>query len=493
MAESRKSMLKGSEKGSLPGTFAAVDLKSFYASVECMARGLDPMKAYLVVADESRTEKTICLAVSPALRAFGLGGRCRLFEVYQKLQEVKNRTGESIPLVVAPPRMQAYMDTSTRIYEEVYLHFIGKEDIHVYSIDEVMMDLTPYLSYYKTDARTLVTRMILRLQGLTGLTATGGIGTNLYLAKVAMDILAKHEPADENGVRIAELDEMSYRRRLWDQPLRSFWRVGAGIARRLGRYGIETMGDAARASIDHPDLLYHELGVDAELLIDHAWGLESCTMADIKAYRSEAKSISSGQVLPEPYPHALARIIVQEMTDQLSMELLGQRLKCQGVSLTIGYDREIVDNGTYRGKTEVDRYGRTLPKSAHGHKVHLGADGKPRMTCSVKALEEMALSIFDEVADPKVTIRRMYLVYEKCVDRDEPEAPRQLSLFTDEEAVLKEKQQEEKEAAVQEAILGIKDKYGKNALLRGMSLLEGATGKARNETIGGHRQGDVEI
>ena len=331
------------------GAFAAIDLKSFYASVECVARGLDPLTANLVVADARRTEKTICLAVSPSMKKLGLPGRCRLFEVVQKAEQYRRRTGRKLEYVVAPPRMQLYVDTSAKIYEQVYLKYVDAGDIHVYSVDEVFIDLAPYLSLYGVPARELVRRIVGDILSLTGITATAGIGTNLYLAKVAMDIVAKHVEADRDGVRIAELDEFSYRERLWaHKPLTDFWRVGKGIARRLEKRGMYTMGDVARMSLVDEELLYREFGVDAELLIDHAWGAETCAMADIKRYRPEENSISVGQVLSAPYDFEKGRLIVREMADGLALELAQKGLATDAVSLMVGYDRggQISDSQT---------------------------------------------------------------------------------------------------------------------------------------------------
>ncbi len=469
--------------------FAAIDLKSFYASVECVERGLDPLTALLVVADESRTEKTICLAVSPALKAYGLPGRCRLFEVVEKARQVKRQTGKDLEYLVAPPRMRLYMEYSARIYEKVYLQFVSPEDIHVYSIDEVMIDLTRYLQLYGTTAHELVRRMIGAVLKETGITATAGIGTNLYLAKVAMDIVAKHVPADKDGVRIAELDERSYRERLWaHQPITAFWRVGAGIAERLRKHGCRTMGDVARLSLRGEDILYREFGVDAELLIDHAWGVEPCTMADIKAYRPSVNSLSAGQVLSEPYPFEKARLVVSEMAEALALELFEKRLKTSGVTLAVGYDREAVDRKSWTGPVEEDRYGRTVPKMAHGSQPVVDAGGAPIYSNSVSKIIEAVLKAYDRIVEPSLLVRRMYVVMNNTVWEEAPQAnqPRQLDLFTDQTTLEQEQETLGRERRMQEALLSIKKKYGKNAILRGVSYQEGATARERNRQIGGH-------
>ncbi len=469
--------------------FAAIDLKSFYASVECVERGLDPLKAKLVVADESRTDKTICLAVSPALKAYGIPGRCRLFEVKEKARQVKRETGQELEYLVAPPRMRLYMEYSARIYEKVYLRFVSPEDIHVYSIDEVMIDLTRYLQLYGVTAHELVRRMIGAVLRETGITATAGIGTNLYLAKVAMDIVAKHVQADADGVRIAELDERSYRERLWThQPITSFWRVGRGIAERLRKHGCVTMGDVARLSIRGEDILYKEFGVDAELLIDHAWGVEPCTMADIKAYRPSVNSLSAGQVLSEPYPIDKARLVVSEMAEALALELFEKRLKTSSVTLSVGYDREAVDRKSWSGPVEEDRYGRTVPKMAHGSQQITDVGGAPIFTHSVSKVIEAVLKVYDRIVEPELTVRRMYVVLNNTVFEEAREAnqPRQLDLFTDQSVLEQEQKALGKEQRMQEALLSIKKKYGKNAILRGVSYQEGATARERNRQIGGH-------
>ena len=469
--------------------YIAIDLKSFYASVECVERGLDPLTTNLVVADESRTDKTICLAVSPALKKLGIPGRARLFEVRQKAR--------GVPFIIAPPRMKYYIDYSTRIYS-IYLRYVAAEDIHVYSIDEVMMDVTAYLKTYRMTARQLASTMVQDIFIRTGITATAGIGTNLYLCKVAMDILAKKAMPDSNGVRMAELDEMSYRHLLWDhRPLTDFWRVGRGIATQLGQHGIDTMGKLARASIQNEELLYRLFGINAELLIDHAWGWEPCTIDYVKAYRPETNSLSSGQVLTEPYTWDKARIVVQEMADAMSLQLVDKRLVCSQIVLNINYDVENMNaakaNGEgqreiHQGEIVRDYYGRLVPKPAHGsEKLHTP-------TSSMQLITEATLTIFDRIADPSLLIRRLTLTANHVISEDtpSPDAPtRQLDLFTDYEAAAREKEQQEamftRERNLQEARLKIKQRFGKNALLRGLNFAEGATAKDRNRQIGGHK------
>lgn len=496
--------------------YIATDLKSFYASVECVERGLDPLTTNLVVADLSRTEKTICLAVSPSLKAYGIPGRARLFEVVQRVKEVnaqrqsrapgRKLTGASydapalvaspelaVDYIVAPPRMALYMERSAQIYD-IYLKYIAPEDLHVYSIDEVMMDVTSYLPLYGLTARELAMRMILNVLEATGITATAGIGTNLFLCKVAMDIEAKHIPPDKNGVRIAELDEMSYRRSLWPhRPLTDFWRVGRGYAKKLEAHGLYTMGDIARCSLGGPndfhneELLYKLFGINAELLIDHAWGYEPATIADIKAYRPESSSIGSGQVLQFAYPFEKARLVVHEMADMLALELVDKGLMTDQIVLTVGYD---IDNlkGAYQSGVTADRYGRAVPKHAHG------TENIGEYTSSTKRIIQAALSLYDRIVDKKLLVRRMYLVANRVVNETEapkPEAVQQMDLFRDYAA---EQAQQEAEAArlareksIQKTMLSIKKKYGKNAILKGMNLEEGATAKERNRQIGGHK------
>ena len=498
-------------------TYLAVDLKSFYASVECIERGLDPLTTNLVVADLSRTEKTICLAVTPSLKAWGISGRARLFEVVQRVKEVnaqrmlsapgrqltgsssndtelKNDPSLSVDYIVAPPRMAHYMEWSTRVYN-VYLKYIAPSDIHNYSIDEVLMDVTNYLGTYKLTARELAMKIILDVLETTGITATAGIGTNLYLCKIAMDIWAKHTQPDANGVRIAELDEMSYRRNLWDhRPLTDFWRVGRGYARKLEANGLYTMGDIARCSLGGPsdyhneDLLYKLFGVNAELLIDHAWGWEPVTIADIKAYTPESKSIGSGQVLQCPYGYDKARLVVREMADQLALDLVDKKLVTDQLELTVGYDIENLKGRAYQGEVTTDRYGRAIPKHAHG------TENLEVYTSSTKRIVAAALELFDRIVDRELLVRRFYLTAARVADEasaPDKKAFEQMDLFTDYGTASEAKAQEsvdlEREKKVQQTMLDIKRRFGKNAILKGMNLEDGATGKARNDTIGGHK------
>ena len=502
-------------------TYIAIDLKSFYASVECAERGLDPLNTHLVVADESRTEKTICLAVSPSLKAYGIPGRARLFEVVQQVkrinaqrewqapgkkftgsswdaQELRNNPSLSLDYIVARPRMAHYMTCSTRIYD-IYTRFIAPEDIHVYSIDEVFIDATGYLKTYGLTARELTMKLIREVLKATGITATAGIGTNLYLAKVAMDIVAKHMPADENGVRIAELDEMSYRRQLWThRPLTDFWRVGHGYARKLEALGLCTMGDVARCSLGGAyspygeEKLYKLFGVNAELLIDHAWGWESCTMQDIKAYTPENNSISAGQVLHCPYGFDQAKLIVREMTDALVLDLVEKHLMTDQIVLTVGYDIENLSDpvrrAQYDGPVESDYYGRQTPKPAHG------SANLPTLTSSTRQITQAMMELYDRIVHPQLLVRRMYVVANHVVPESAaqlPPAPRQLDMFTDyageEKRLRREAAALKKEKRQQLAVLEIKKKFGKNAILKGMNLQEGATARDRNEQIGGHK------
>ena len=494
--------------------YIAIDLKSFYASQECVERGLDPLKANLVVADESRTEKTICLAVSPALKSFGISGRARLFEVVQKvgelnalrrskapggkfsgsswdLEELKQDPGLSIDYIVAKPRMAHYIQCSARIYE-VYLKYIAPEDIHVYSIDEVFIDATPYLKTYGCTAQELARKMILDVLETSGITATAGIGSNLYLCKVAMDIVAKHIPADENGVRIASLDEQAYREMLWDhRPLTDFWRVGHGISRKLEKVGLFTMGDIARCSLGKPgefhneDLLFKLFGVNAELLIDHAWGIEPCTIKEIKAYRPENNSLGSGQVLHCPYTAEKAKLIAREMTDLLVLDLVEKGLVTDQMVLAIGYDRESLTKPKilrgYKGDVCVDHYGRLVPKHAHGS-VNLG-----KWTSSTRRITDAVMELYDRIVDPDLLVRRVNICAAHIIrEADIPvQSMVQLDLFADPEP--EEEADPERERRRQEAVLGIRRKYGKNAILKGMNYLEGATTRDRNAQIGGHK------
>lgn len=501
-------------------TYIAIDLKSFYASVECVERGLDPLTTNLVVADAGRTEKTICLAVSPSLKSYGISGRARLFEVVQRVKEINRERRSRAPgyrlegssvlaqeleedpalavdYIAAPPRMAYYMEYSTRIYD-IYLKYVAPEDMHVYSVDEVFMDVTDYLEVYQKTPGQLAATIIQDVLETTGITATAGIGTNLYLCKIAMDVEAKHIEPDENGVRIARLDEMSYRRNLWThQPITDFWWVGPGYARKLAQAGLYTMGDVARCSIGkagdyyNEDLLYKLFGVNAELLIDHAWGWEPCTIAQIKSYRPSTNSLGSGQVLSCPYDWEKARLVVKEMTDLLVLELVDKGLVTDQMVLTVGYD---VDNlrqdqkKRYRGEVTTDRYGRKIPKHAHGT-VNL-----VRKTSSTHLIMEEVLSLYDDIVNEKLMIRRINITANRVIPEADAEREtqfEQLSLFEDAEQEELRKQQEEQELArekrMQHAVIDIKKKFGKNAILKGMNLEEGATARNRNNQIGGHR------
>ncbi len=495
--------------------YLAIDLKSFYASVECVERGLDPLRVNLVVADETRTNKTICLAVSPPLKARGVSSRPRLFEVEEQVKQINAERKRhalsrvfsgtsyndellnsdqslSLDFIVAPPRMSLYMKYSARIFE-IYQTFVAPEDIHVYSIDEVFMDVTAYLSLYQMTAFELAAKIVKEVFETTGITATAGVGSNLYLAKVAMDIVAKHAPPDENGVRIAELDEESYKRLLWDhRPLTDFWRVGRGYARRLEANGMFTMGDVARRSIAEEDDLFRLFGVNAELLIDHAWGVEPVTIEAIKKYRPSENSLGAGQVLKKPYPFEKAKLVLKEMAEGLVFDLLEKGLSTRQVVLTVGYDRENLQTkeqrDAYFGEVTFDRYGREIPW--HGH----GTERLKEYTSSTKLLVDAAVRLFCRVTDPTLTIRRMYLCFAGVKRREEAEkgSPEQLDLFslTKEAQEAKEKQDEflEKERKMQEAVLKIRKKFGSNALVKGMNLEEDATAIERNDTIGGHKK-----
>ena len=492
--------------------YIAIDLKSFYASVECVERGLDPLDTNLVVADRSRTEKTICLAVSPALKSVGLGGRPRLFEVVQKVRRVnrsRGRAGRSvskreldrrndlqIDYIVAQPRMALYLDYSTRIYD-VYMRFVAPEDVHVYSIDEVLVDVTAYLRSYGVTAHELAMQMIKAVLAETGITATAGVGSNLYLAKVAMDIVAKKMKPDCDGVRIAELDEMTYRRQLWShEPLTDFWRVGRGIARRLAERGIKTMGDLARASIEHEDSLYTMFGVNAELLIDHAWGWEPVTMEQVKAYRPEKRSMSSGQVLQEPYTAAKARVVAREMAESIALELVEKREVTDQLTLTIGYDTESLMRedirAQYDGRVSLDFYGREVPYHAHGT-ANLG-----RHLSSSRLIEGAIAELFDRIVNPILLIRRITISTNNIVDERSAAArisvaagaPKQLTLFDEAECepeLADDAERLARERRLQEAVVEIKSTYGKNALCKGLNFAEGATQRERNRQIGGHK------
>ena len=490
--------------------YIAIDLKSFYASVECVEKGFDPLNTNLVVADLSRTNKTICLAVSPSLKSFGIPGRPRLFEVEQEVKRIneerrkstwnKQLTGKSclldklqddnslaVDYVVATPRMGLYIEYSTRIYD-IYLKYVSKEDLHIYSIDEVFIDATDYLNTYKLTAREFALKMIEDIMVTTGVTATAGIGTNLYLAKVAMDIVAKHLPADKDGVRIAELDEMSYRQILWThEPLTDFWRIGKGYTRRLEKYGIHTMGDVARFSLKSDGILYDEFGINAELLIDHAWGYEPCTMKDIKAYKPVNNSLSSGQVLSEPYTYEKAKVVCKEMIDNLCLDLVEKGLVTDSVGLMISYDNSNDLRG-YKGPIVNDYYGKKAPKPSGGS-LQLND-----YTSSVSVIKEAIMYIFEETVDPHLTIRRINISCNKVVLKSKTEGKikvEQFDLFHDAEEIDRQRQiekiEEQKEEDLAKAILDIKQRFGRNSILKGTNFEEGATGKDRNNQIGGHR------
>lgn len=493
-------------------TYIAIDLKSFYASVECVERGLDPLTTNLVVADTSRTDKTICLAVSPSLKAYGIPGRARLFEVVQKVREINYRrerqapgfrfSGKSIDdnalkihpelavdYIAAVPRMAYYIEYSTRIYE-IYLKYVAAEDIHVYSIDEVFLDVTNYLrTCYRMTAHELAMTIIQDVLKNTGITATAGIGSNLYLCKIAMDIVAKHIPADKDGVRIAELDEMSYRRLLWDhKPLTSFWRVGRGIAQKLEQYGMDTMGKVARQSVRNEELLYKLFGVNAELIIDHAWGWEPCTIDQIKSYSPETNSFSSGQVLTCPYTVSKARTVILEMADSIALDLVDKHLVTNQLVINIGYDVESLNNGRYQGEIVFDHYGRKVPKQAHGT-GNLG-----QYTSSSKAITDTVLCVFNRIVNPDLLIRRLNVTTNHVIREEEVQhhtLPIQYDLFTDFEELERQqdaqKAERAKERKMQEALISIKKKFGKNAILKGLNFEEGATAKDRNMQIGGHK------
>ena len=481
--------------------YAAIDLKSFYASVECVERGLDPLNTNLVVADASRTDKTICLAVSPSLKTYGIGGRARLFEVVQRVRQINGERRRNAPgrklgepetdnrkvlsdpsaalgYITAPPQMAHYMEVSSRIYS-IYLKYVAPEDIHVYSIDEVFIDLTDYLKMRKCTSHELTMLMIRNILSETGITATAGIGTNLYLAKVAMDIVAKHVEPDKDGVRIAELDEMSYRQQLWEhRPLTDFWRVGHGIAAKLESYGMRTMGDVALYSTlpQWEDELYRMFGVNAELLIDHAWGWEPCTMAEIKAYKPQVNSISSGQVLSEPYGFKKGRLIAKEMTDALVFDLVGKRLVTDRITLTVNYDSENLKRTDlkYDGPVVTDHYGRDVPKPAHGT-----VDLNGHTSSSEYIIKEVA-KLYDSIVNPNLTVRRFNVTAQNVINESEAE-PRQLDLFGDNAPT------DGRERRRQEAVIAIRKRYGKNSILRGMNFEEGSTARDRNGQVGGHK------
>lgn len=485
--------------------YISIDLKSFYASVECVERGLDPLDTYLVVADISRTEKTICLAVTPALKAYGVSGRSRLFEVVQKVKEInavraeklrnrklsgktqydseaKKNPGLAVDYIVAPPRMYHYMKMSNKIFE-IYLKYVAPEDIHVYSVDEVFMDVTDYLRSYDLTAEQLADKIVKDILITTGITATAGIGTNLYLCKVAMDIVAKHITAGKGESRIAELDEKSYRKLLWEhRPITDFWRIGRGYSRTLARYGMFTMGDVALCSTVNENLLYQLFGINAELLIDHAWGYESCSIEDIKSYVPQTKSLSSGQVLSTAYSFDKARLIIREMTELLVLDLVDKRLLTDQIVLTIGYDISNVSNGRFKGEISTDAYGRKMPKQAHG------SENIGRFTSSTRLISDAVLRLFDRIADKKLSVRRMYVVANHTVPEESlSRTAEQLDLFTDYEAKKREDFLLERERNLQEATIQLHKRFGKNSVLKGMNLKEGATSIERNGQIGGHR------
>lgn len=508
------SLKKQKEEGRI---YIAIDLKSFYASVECRERGLDPLDTNLVVADESRTDKTICLAVTPTLKSYGISGRCRLFEVRQKLRQAndgrrrdapgRRLTGSSFrysellanprlaaDFIIAPPKMGYYMAYSARIYQ-IYMKYVAPEDIVVYSIDEVFMDITDYIKAYGLSPRELTMKIILDVLETTGITATAGIGTNLYLCKIAMDIMAKHIPADQNGVRIAFLDETLYRQSLWDhRPLTDFWRIGRGYEKKLENNGLFTMGDIARCSLTNEDLLYRLFGKNAELLIDHAWGWEPCTIEAIKAYKPSSSSLSSGQVLKQPYPADKARLVLREMADLMALELVDKKVVTDQLVLTIGYDVENLTDpkrrSRYKGQIVKDSYGRSLPRHSHG------TENLPGYSSSSKEITHAAAMLFDRIADSHLLIRRLTLSLCHLIREEElPEQKtviEQMDLFTDYEALdskrQTEKKERQKERRMQEALLTIKKKFGKNAILKGMNLEDGATARERNRQIGGHRK-----
>ena len=497
--------------------YVSIDLKSFYASVECIERGLDPMTTNLVVADAKRTEKTICLAVSPALKSYGIPGRARLFEVVQKVKqvnierkikapnhilngksyndiEIKRNCSLELDYIAAPPRMSLYMKYSTDIYN-IYLKFFSSEDIYVYSVDEVFIDITKYLKTYNMTTRNLVTKVIHEVYNKTGITATAGIGTNLYLCKVAMDIVAKHVKADKNGVRIAGLDEITYRKLLWcHEPITDFWRVGKGYSKKLAENKIYTMGDIALASIENEELFYKLFGINAELLIDHAWGYEPCTINDIKSYKPISNSISSGQVLHCPYNYENTKLIIKEMTELFTLELVEKNFVTNQIVLTVGYDIENLTNPiiskNYKGEIVLDRHGRRIPKHAHGT-INL-----EKYTSSTKIIMEAVTKLYDRIINKELLTRRINITANKIINRTERlennlENFEQISLFEDyskQNKIKEEKlKREEEERSLQLAVLNIKKKYGKNSILKGMNLENGGTTIERNGQIGGHK------
>jgi len=488
--------------------YICIDLKSFYASVECKERGLDPLHTNLVVADSTRTEKTICLAVSPALKKYGISGRARLFEVIQKVKEINRERKQKnhnkpfqrksileneldqdpsleLDFIAAPPRMRYYMNYSTKIYN-IYLRYVAPEDIFAYSIDEVFCDITNYLKTYKTTPKELITKMIQEVYLETGITATGGIGSNMYLAKIAMDIVAKHAEANEYGVRIAELDEMSYRKKLWNhKPITDFWRVGKGISQRLEKNGMYTMGDVARKSLENEELLYKLFGINAEFLIDHAWGWEPCTMKEVKSYRPKVKSLSSGQVLHKPYDYEHTRLIVKEMTDNLVLEMVEKGYVTDQIVLEIGYDTKNMD--FYEGESTTDHYGRRIPKHAHG------TTRLKETSSSSKTITEEMVKLYEKIMNKNLLVRRVTVVVGNLESREEKNSSiryEQLDLFTTTtpEQIEEKKEKSEQEVNLEKILLSIKNKYGKNAILKGMNLEEGGTTIDRNRQVGGHKE-----
>ena len=491
--------------------YVAIDLKSFYASVECKERGLDPITTNLVVADSSRTEKTICLAVSPALKAYGIPGRARLFEVVQKVKEIniyrkrkainrtftgssysdielKNNKNLELSYIIAPPRMAYYMKYSSKIYN-IYLKYFSSDDIYVYSIDEVFIDVTHYLKTYNMGAKELVTKVIQDVYQTTGITATAGIGTNLYLCKIAMDIVAKHVNPDKNGVRIAGLDEITYRKLLWShRPLTDFWRVGKGYAKRLEEHGMYTMGDVAKMSVKNEELLYKLFGVNAELLIDHAWGWENVTIESIKAYRPATNSICSGQVLHCPYNYENTKLIVKEMTELLALDLVEKGLVTNQIVLEIGYDVDNLKNqaisSKYNGEITTDKYGRKVPKHAHGT---INID---HQTSSSKVLTEHIIKLYEQIINKQLLVRRINITVNNVVNENMVKNSNyeQIDLFVDYKEVSKKREKEEAEKEIQKAMINIKSKYGKNAIIKGMNLQKEGTTIERNGQIGGHKE-----
>ena len=489
--------------------YIAIDLKSFYASVECQERGLDPLTTNLVVADSSRTEKTVCLAVSPSLKQYGIAGRARLYQVIEKVKEVNadrkfkapnhSFTGSSyddialkknadleLTCIVAPPRMRYYMEYSNKIYS-IYLKWFSAEDIYVYSIDEVFIDVTHYLKTYNMRASELITKVIQDVYDNTGITATGGMGTNLYLCKVAMDIVAKHTTANENGVRIAGLDEKTYKKLLWEhRPLTDFWRVGKGYATKLEKHGIYTMGDIARTSMNDEELLYKLFGINAELLIDHAWGWEPVTLDEIKSYKPTTNSISSGQVLHCPYNYEDAKLIVKEMTELLTLDLVEKNLVTNQIVLTVGYDIENLNNQNinYVGEITTDHYGRKIPKHAHGT---INLDHK---TASTRVITKAVIELYERIMNKNLLVRRINVTANNIVDESKAKLQRaseQLDLFGDFQKRDEELKDEQEEKQLQKSILEIKRRYGKNAIVKGMNLQEAGTTIDRNAQVGGHR------